>query len=55
MKTILRLAALGAAAFLLSACEPEVGSDDWCAMMKDRSPADITAAEAADMAKHCIF
>jgi hypothetical protein len=55
MQTIQRLTLLAAAALLLSACEPEVGSDDWCQMMKEKSAADITAAEAADMAKHCIL
>ena len=41
--------------FLLSACAPEVGSDKWCANIKDKPKADWTANEAADFAKHCIL
>jgi len=39
----------------LSACAPEVGSDKWCANMKEKPKGDWTANEAADYAKHCIF
>ena len=41
--------------FMLSACAPEVGSDKWCANIKDKPKADWTANEAADFAKHCIL
>jgi hypothetical protein len=39
----------------LSACAPEVGSDKWCANMKEKPKGDWSANEAADYAKHCIF
>lgn len=55
MKTLTQLAAGLCALAFLTACEPEVGSEDWCEMMKEKSPGDITASEAADMAKHCIL
>jgi hypothetical protein len=39
----------------LSACAPEVGSDQWCANLKAKPKDDWTANEAADYAKNCIF
>ena len=41
--------------FLLGACSPEVGSDDWCKSLKEKNKADWTSREARDFAKHCIF
>ena len=52
MKNIL-LAALVAG--LVSACSPEVGSDDWCKSLKEKRKAEWTAQEAKDYAKNCIF
>jgi len=40
---------------LLAACEPEVGSDEWCAAMKEKNKQDWTLAETRDYAKHCLF
>ncbi len=40
---------------LLTACEPEVGSDAWCENMVDKSSGDWTANEAAEFAKSCVF
>ena len=37
------------------ACSPEVGSEAWCAKMKDTPKGDWSANEAADYAKHCLF
>ncbi len=39
----------------LTACSPEVGSEEWCAEMKDKPKGDWTANEAKDFAKHCIL
>jgi len=39
----------------LAACAPEVGSEKWCAKMKEKPKADWTASEAGDYAKHCVF
>ena len=41
--------------FLIGACSPEVGSAEWCADMKQKPTGDLTANQAADFAKHCIF
>lgn len=43
------------ALFTLAACEPEVGSPDWCEGMKEKPKGDWTANEAADFAKHCVL
>jgi hypothetical protein len=40
---------------LVSACAPEIGSEQWCAAMKEKAKGDWTATEAKDYAKHCIF
>lgn len=42
-------------AFGLTACAPEVGSDQWCAEMKAKPKGDWTANQAADYTKHCLF
>lgn len=43
------------AILVLSACSPKVGSEDWCAEMKNKDKGDWTATQAKDFAKHCIF
>lgn len=37
----------------LIACTPEIGSNKWCANMKDKPKGDWTANEAVDYTKHC--
>jgi hypothetical protein len=39
----------------LSACAPKVGSDAWCANMKEKDRGDWSMNEAADFARHCIL
>ncbi len=39
----------------LSACSPEVGSNEWCAALKEKPKGDWSANEAADFAEHCVF
>ncbi len=51
----LKLLALSPLLLLLWACEPEVGSEKWCKMMKDKPKGDWTTNEAKDFAKHCVF
>lgn len=46
---------LVAMGLLLSSCAPEVGSDQWCAGMKDKPKGDWSANDAASFAKHCIL
>lgn len=49
------LAAVFMAAFIVSACAPEVGSDKWCEQLKEKPKGDLTANEMGDFAKHCIL
>jgi len=42
-------------AFVLTACTPKIGSEEWCSDMKEKSKGDWTATETKDFAKHCIF
>lgn len=39
----------------LAACSPEVGSEEWCADMKEKPRGEWTGNEAKDYAKHCLF
>ncbi|WP_193181237.1 DUF3012 domain-containing protein [Nisaea sediminum] len=39
----------------LAACSPEVGSEKWCANMKEKPKGEWTANEATDFAKHCLL
>jgi len=49
------LSALAIALLALTACAPEVGSDAWCAEMKEKPKADWTTNQTADFAKSCVF
>jgi hypothetical protein len=40
---------------LLSGCSPKIGSEEWCADLKEKPKGDWTATEAKDFTKHCIF
>ncbi|MCY0966778.1 DUF3012 domain-containing protein [Parathalassolituus penaei] len=42
-------------ATLLGGCAAEVGSDEWCADMKEKPKGDWTMNEAKDFARHCIL
>ncbi|WP_126453361.1 DUF3012 domain-containing protein [Sulfuriflexus mobilis] len=58
MKTIFRTFAVVAGLGLIiaiSGCAPEVGSEKWCAQLKEKPNGDWTANEVADYAKHCVF
>ena len=50
-------AGLAAMAFLsaLAGCSPQVGSESWCEMMKEKPKGDWSANEAADFARHCVL
>jgi len=53
--TIVTIATTAVLTLGLAACSPEVGSDKWCAAMKEKPKGDWTANEAGDFTKHCIF
>jgi hypothetical protein len=54
-KTVLLPSALAAAILLLAACEPEVGTPEWCEDMKDKPTGDWTVNEASAFTKHCLL
>ncbi|MEA3406249.1 MAG: DUF3012 domain-containing protein [Pseudomonadota bacterium] len=39
----------------LVGCSAEVGSDQWCAELKEKPKGEWTANEATDFAKHCLL
>ena len=39
----------------MNGCSHEVGSEEWCAEMKEKPKKDWTAQEAADYTKYCIL
>lgn len=49
------IAVVAGFAITLSACDPEVGSPDWCTNLKEKPKGDWTANEATDFAKNCIL
>lgn len=40
---------------LFTGCSPEIGSDEWCVMMKEKPSGDWTQTETAEYAKNCII
>lgn len=55
LKRVFVLACLSVSALGLAACEPEVGSEEWCQDMKEKNKGDWTANEATEFAKSCLF
>jgi len=55
MKTLSTIAGVVVSVLWLTGCAPEVGSDAWCADMKEKPKGDWTANEAGDFAKHCVL
>jgi hypothetical protein len=39
----------------LTACSPEVGSDEWCKNLESKEKGEWTANELSDFTKHCLF
>ena len=39
----------------LTSCAPEVGSEKWCAALKEKPKGDWSANEAADFTKNCLL
>ena len=40
---------------LLTGCTAELGSEKWCANLKEKPKGDWTANQATDYAKHCLL
>ena len=55
LTTCVKVFALLAIVASVSACAPEVGSDEWCADMKEKPKGDWSSNEAADFAKNCVL
>ena len=55
MKIIIKLLFFIFILSVVTGCAPEVGSEKWCAQMKEKPSGEWTGNEAADYAKHCIF
>ncbi len=55
MRFVLFLALTVLTGLALISCAPEVGSERWCANMKEKPKDNWTMSEAADYAKHCIL
>ena len=56
MRHILRTMLVGSfSVFMLAACAPEVGSDEWCAALKKNPKGDWTVDETTNYAKHCLL
>jgi len=53
--TMKRMITLLLVTFTLTACAPKIGSEEWCAELKEKPKGDWTATEAKDYTKHCIF
>ena len=52
---IISAALFGFIIFSLTACSPEVGSEQWCANLKEKPAGELSVNEAAGYGKHCIF
>jgi len=55
MKKFIACIAVALFAGNLAACSPEVGSDEWCDGLKEKSKGEWTANEVTDFTKHCIM
>ncbi len=55
IKSFAIVAAIAAMSLSMTACSPEVGSEEWCNQLKEKPKGDWTANEATDFAKHCII
>ncbi|MBM7424481.1 MULTISPECIES: DUF3012 domain-containing protein [Spongiibacter] len=52
---MIKKALLLSSLLLAAACAPEVGSEAWCAAMKEKPKGDWSVNEASDYTKHCVF
>jgi hypothetical protein len=55
MRVLMRAMVWVAMATSLTACAPEVGSERWCEMMRDKARGDWTANEALEFARSCVL
>jgi len=55
MNKCIKLVAVMISSIVLFACTPEVGSPEWCEMIKEKDKGDITANEGKDYFKYCVM
>lgn len=55
LRRIVTLTGALCALSVLTACEPAVGTPEWCEMMKEKGAENITAKEAAEFTKSCLL
>jgi len=55
MKKIIVTLVASAFLTLLTACSPEIGTEQWCSDMKEKAKGDWSTSQATDFAKHCVF
>lgn len=55
MKKLLVSAIVTAILPMLTACEPERGSDQWCEKMDETPKGEWTLNDATDYTKYCVF
>ncbi len=55
MKYKLLTSLLMAAFLALAGCSAEIGSDQWCAEMKEKPKGEWSGNEATSFAKHCLL
>ncbi|MFT6580212.1 MAG: hypothetical protein ACJAU6_000639 [Alphaproteobacteria bacterium] len=53
--SLARVLLLGVFALGISACDPEIGSPEWCVDMKAKPVGDWTGNQTADYAKNCVL
>ncbi|WP_261841530.1 DUF3012 domain-containing protein [Aliamphritea ceti] len=46
---------LAAFTLVMQGCAPDVGTEGWCANLKEKPKGDWSANEAKDFTKHCIL
>ncbi|MCU7798641.1 MAG: DUF3012 domain-containing protein [gamma proteobacterium symbiont of Lucinoma myriamae] len=55
VKNIIFIGLFASALLTISACAPEIGSEQWCKDMKEKPKGDWTTNDATDFAKHCLL
>ena len=55
MTNRLKILALSVFSLFLLSCTPDIGSPEWCEMIKKKDKGDITGNEAKDFIQYCVL
>ncbi len=55
MRFLLGTMGVLAVSFSLTACSPNIGSQEWCTELRDKPKGEWTVNELSDYTKHCLF